>query len=344
MIIATVFTQVLARKTHLLNGRHKVMMTPSLFAKTILPIGLLYSGSMIFNNLVYLHLSVPFVQMLKATGPVVTLIVGYLWGVEHLTWSRFGHILLIVFGVAMASAGEIQFSWLGIIFQGTGILFESIRVIMIQSLMSSNGMEMHPFVLLYYYAPVCAATNFLLSLGSEMKTFGWTQVMKAGPFILTLNGLVALLLNVSSILLIGKMSALVYVLLSVLKNILLVTCAVALWNTPIAPTQLIGYGLALLGLGLYQLGWEFKLEGKCDAFGTITQKTTNYLHSRGRKPRLLIAAVIIATILLFAFLEGGRKHWRDPSTTDTTQEGVHISSGWFTWMHLNDGLWRTGKD
>lgn len=65
MIVATLLTQVLARKTTFLDSRHKANMAPRLFTRTILPIGILYSGSMIFNNLVYLHLSVPFIQMLK---------------------------------------------------------------------------------------------------------------------------------------------------------------------------------------------------------------------------------------------------------------------------------------
>ncbi|KAI0881037.1 TPT-domain-containing protein [Annulohypoxylon maeteangense] len=344
MFIATLFTQFLARKTTLLNSRHGIMMTAPLFMKTIVPIGLLYSGSMIFNNLVYVHLSVPFIQMLKATGPVVTLMVGWLWGVEHPTWSKCGHILLIVFGVVMASAGEIQFSWLGILCQVTGILFESVRVIMIQSLMSSKGLDMDPFVLLYYYAPVCAVTNFTLSLTSEWRTFGWIHIAKVGPWILTLNAFVALLLNIFSILLIGKMSALIYVLLSVLKNILLVTCAVAIWNTPITPTQLVGYSLALTGLGLYQLGWELKCEGTCYTLGNVTQRITDHLRGRGRKPRLLVAAVIIAALLAFAFLGRGRRNWRDQPGTRATQEVGDQSNSWLAWTYFKDVILRTSND
>ncbi|KAI1096705.1 TPT-domain-containing protein [Rostrohypoxylon terebratum] len=343
MIIATLFTQVLARKTSFLDSRHKVKMAPRLFMRTILPIAILYSGSMIFNNQVYLHLSVPFIQMLKATGPIVTLIVGYVMGVEHPTWSKLGHILLIVLGVAMASAGEIHFSWLGTFFQMTGIVLESIRVISIQSLLSNKGLEMDSFVLLYYYAPVCAIANFFLSLSSEWGTFRWAHVVEVGPWILTSNALVAFLLNIFGILLIGKLSALVYVLLSVLKNIILVAVALAIWHTPIVRSQLIGYSLALIGLCLYQLKWEPKWDGKCESMVNLVQRmmsSSHFTHFRNRKPRLLIAAVILTTLLFIAILGRGRDNWGHTPTTTRTMEGTgDQSNSWLTWIHLKHGIW-----
>ncbi|KAI2463429.1 TPT-domain-containing protein [Annulohypoxylon bovei var. microspora] len=333
MTFATAATQLLARKTCLLDGRHRIKMVTPLYMKTIVPIGLLYSGSIIFNNLVYLHLSVPFIQMLKATGPVVTLIVGWLWGVEHPTWSKCSHIMLIVGGVTIASAGEIQFSWPGVIFQVTGILFESIRVIMIQSLMSSKGLVMDPLVSLYYYAPVCAITNFAVSLFFEWNSFEWTHVIEVGLGILTLNAIVAFLLNVCMVFLIGKMSALAYVLVSVLKNILLVISAVAIWRTPIASIQLLGYSLALIGLGLYQLKWE----GTGDTLRNIVRAITSHSRFRARKPRLLIAALIITALLAVVFIREGRMRRRDPPTTKTIEEVNRLSNRWLTWLNVEDG-------
>jgi hypothetical protein len=44
-------------------------ITPRKFAGQILPIGLLYTGSLLFNNLPYLTLNVAFIQMLKVCRP-----------------------------------------------------------------------------------------------------------------------------------------------------------------------------------------------------------------------------------------------------------------------------------
>lgn len=111
--------------------------------------------------------------------------------------------MLIVMGVALASLGEIHFSWLGFIYQVGGTIFESVRVIMIQSLMSSSGLSMDPLVSLYYYAPVCALTNFFLSLASEWSSVEWSHASEVGFGMLLLNAVVAFLLNVSSVLLVG---------------------------------------------------------------------------------------------------------------------------------------------
>jgi hypothetical protein len=60
-------TQTLARTTALLDGRKTVKMTGQVYLRAILPIGFLFSMSLIFGNLTYLYLSVAFIQMLKVS-------------------------------------------------------------------------------------------------------------------------------------------------------------------------------------------------------------------------------------------------------------------------------------
>lgn len=58
-------TQVLAKATRLLDGRKKLKMTGRIYLRAIMPIGFMYSGSLICSNLSYMTLSVAFLQMLK---------------------------------------------------------------------------------------------------------------------------------------------------------------------------------------------------------------------------------------------------------------------------------------
>lgn len=51
------------RFTHLCDGVNDIDMSWGLWRRTIVPIGALFSCSLIFNNLAYLSLSVPFIQM-----------------------------------------------------------------------------------------------------------------------------------------------------------------------------------------------------------------------------------------------------------------------------------------
>ena len=55
---AAIGTRVLQRTTNLLDGLKDVTMTKEVFVRSILPIGLLFSGSLILSNSAYLYLSV----------------------------------------------------------------------------------------------------------------------------------------------------------------------------------------------------------------------------------------------------------------------------------------------
>ena len=168
-----------------------------------MPIGLLYSGSLVCSNVVYLYLSVAFIQMLKAAAPVAVLLCSWAWGVASPDMSKLANVLLIVCGVALASAGEISFSWVGFSYQLGGIVFEAMRLVMIQVMLSGEGLRMDPLVGLYYYAPVCAVMNIFVAWVTEASTFQWEHLAQTGYGILFLNAAVAFLLNIASVFLVS---------------------------------------------------------------------------------------------------------------------------------------------
>ena len=63
-------TRILQRTTHLVDGAKDVHVSKEMFLRSILPIGLLFSGSLILSNTAYLYLSVAFIQMLKVCSEV----------------------------------------------------------------------------------------------------------------------------------------------------------------------------------------------------------------------------------------------------------------------------------
>lgn len=225
----------------------------------------------------YLYLSVSFIQMLKAASPVAVLFASWSWGVAEPSLSKFINVLVIVLGVAISSFGEIQFSWIGFFFQIGGTCFEAVRVVMIQVMLSGEGLNMDPLVSLYYYAPVCAVMNFLIALVSELPRFRWDDAVNAGFGMLFLNASIAFVLNVASVFLvglsryisvlvvmpsanvgpqIGKTSGLVMTLTGIFKSILLVIASVLIWSTQITFLQTVGYIIALAGLTYYSLGYD----------------------------------------------------------------------------------------
>lgn len=133
----------------------------------------------------------------QACGPIVTLLTSWAWHVKTPSLESFLNILLIAFSVALAVAGEVQFSWLGVIYQLASLVFDANRLVMIQILLSDEGQKMDPLVTLYYSAPVCAFTNFMIAFYTELRGFSWSVVGETGFGVLLANAAVGFMLNVS---------------------------------------------------------------------------------------------------------------------------------------------------
>ncbi|MCJ1275417.1 hypothetical protein MMC21_003220 [Puttea exsequens] len=254
LTFATIMTQIMSRTTKLLDGRKTVKMTGRVYLRAIVPIGAMFSLSLICGNLTYLYLSVAFIQMLKATTPVAVLIVGWCMGTSKADMKVFMNVSIIVAGVVIASIGEIKFVLIGVLFQIGGILFEATRLVMVERLLSSAEYKMDPLVSLYYFAPVCALMNLCVALVVEIPKISMAEIQFVGPWILLANAMIAFGLNVSVVFLIGRTSGLVMTLCGVLKDILLVAASIAIWGTPISALQYFGYSIALCGLVYYKLG------------------------------------------------------------------------------------------
>ncbi|KAK5165759.1 uncharacterized protein LTR77_008682 [Saxophila tyrrhenica] len=295
MVFAALMTQILARATPYLDSRHKVPMTPQKYMSAIVPIGIMFSLSLIFGNVAYMYLSVSFIQMLKASNAVATLLATWVFGLAPPSMRTFANVSAIVVGVAIASWGEIKFDLTGFLFQAAGIVFEATRLVMVQRLLSSAEFKMDPMVSLYYFAPACAVINGVFTLFVEAPKMSMLDIYSLGFGTLIANAFVAFGLNVAVVLLIGKTSAVVLTLSGVLKDILLVIASMAIFKDPVAPTQWFGYSIALGGLMYYKLGGE-----KLRSLGTDTRLAVGGFQQE--HPMASKALVLLAVVGSIAFL------------------------------------------
>lgn len=141
--------------------------------------------------------------MLQATTPVAVLLASWSLGVSQPSLKVFLNVSAIVVGVVIASFGEVKFVLIGFLYQVGGIVFEAIRLTMVQRLLNSAEYKMDPLVSLYYFAPVCAVMNFTVALFWELPKVSMDEVYHVGLFTLFLNGLCAFLLNVSVVFLVS---------------------------------------------------------------------------------------------------------------------------------------------
>jgi len=255
-----------------------------------------------------MYLSVAFIQMLKATTPVVTLLATWGLGVAPPNFKTLGNVSFIVIGVMIATYGEIAFVLTGFIYQACGIIFEAIRLVMVQRLLSSAEFKMDPLVSLYYFAPVCAIMNGVASLIVEVPKMHMSDIYRVGFGVLLANAMVAFLLNVSVVFLIGKTSSLVLTLCGVLKDVMLVAASMMIWGTRVTPLQFFGYGIALSGLMYYKLGME-------QVKGYASQLGRSWSEFGVQRPAMRKLVVFVAVLLTIFILLGGLAPTFAPETT-----------------------------
>ncbi|KAK0612722.1 putative sugar phosphate/phosphate translocator [Lasiodiplodia hormozganensis] len=299
MVFASIMTQILAHATRILDSRHKVSMNHTFYLKTIVPIAIVYSVSLICGNMAYLFLSVSFIQMMKSTNAAATLLATWAFRLAPPNLRQLANVSVIVFGVTLATFGEANFSGFGFTLQACSIIFEATRLVLVQRLLNSNAEhKMDPLVSLYYFAPACAVLNGATTLLVEAPTMRWGQdFANLGALTLLANGAVAFALNVAAVMLIGKTSAVVLTLCGVLKDVSLVMASMVLFRDPVTVTQAGGYSIALGGLVYYKLGLDKIREG-C---GKLRDTWQGSCEEHGEELTVSMAAAMATALAMLFF-------------------------------------------
>lgn len=272
----------------------------------------------------------------QATTAVATLLATWAFRIAPPNVKVLGNVTVIVLGVVIASFGEIKFVFSGFMFQVGGVVFEALRLVLVQRLLSSGDFKMDPLVSLYYFAPACAVTNGLFTAIVELPRLTMDDIYNLGPMILLANAFVAFLLNVSGVLLvscsspflqgpvtdqtilkIGKTSAVVLTMSGVLKDVLLVFASMILFRDPVTGQQFFGYSIALAGLVYYKLGAD-----KLHSLAKDTQlQISQYRQSNPAKVKLATVAAIFVFVFLLMWVWG-------PTSTSQYTEYVKARAGY----------------
>lgn len=228
-----------------------VSMSWDLYFKSVVPIGLLYAVSLWLSNSAYIYLSVSFIQMLKALMPVAVYSIGILFKKEQFKTNVMANMVSISVGVAIAAYGEAKFDTWGVILQLGAVAFEATRLVMIQILLNSKGITLNPITSLYYVAPCCLVFLTVPWIIVEYPLLKETSSFHLDFFIFGTNSFCAFALNLAVFLLVGKTSALTMNVAGVVKDWLLIAFSWSVIKDAVTSVNLIGYGLAFLGVCYY---------------------------------------------------------------------------------------------
>ncbi|KAL5712356.1 hypothetical protein ACHQM5_014542 [Ranunculus cassubicifolius] len=228
-----------------------VKMTFEIYTTCVIPISAFFASSLWFGNTAYLHISVAFIQMLKALMPVATFIMAVFCGTDKLRCDVLLNMVLVSVGVVISSYGEIHFNVVGTLFQVTGIVAEALRLVLTQVLLQKKGLTLNPITSLYYIAPcsfVFLSVPWYLLEKPEMQV----SQIQFNFWIFFSNALSALALNFSIFLVIGRTGAVTVRVAGVLKDWILIALSTVIFpESTITGLNIIGYAIALCGVVMY---------------------------------------------------------------------------------------------
>ena len=245
MAVATAGTQVLRYTTNLMDQMNHQRVSFQTYTTAILPLGVLFSASLVLSNTAYVYLSVSFVQMLKAFIPVVVHLMSYAIGLAEMDTTIAIILGMISTGCVIAALGELKFSMFGFVCQVLAVVVESARLVAVQLMIGNR--KLSPLVLVYLVAPLCFVMIAFLQPLMEGSA-AYDDLPNVGVPILALSGGLAFALNVAGVYLIHSAGSLVLTLSGVLKDIILIVMSVIVLHSVMTTTQILGYGIALVGL------------------------------------------------------------------------------------------------
>jgi len=201
----------------------------------------------------YLYITVAFIQMIKASTPVVVLIFSFGFGLEKPNARLCFYICLITAGVTTSCVAQVSVSYVGVALQMGALVCEAMRLCLVNVLLVSKGVKLSSLASLYFIAPTCLLCLLLPwahleapAIFADPHVFGRT-----GYLTLLANSSIAFCLNIATMALIKHTSALTLNVAGVFKDLLLILWSVIVSGAIVSTTQYFGYAIAFSGVTGY---------------------------------------------------------------------------------------------
>ncbi|XP_009591613.1 probable sugar phosphate/phosphate translocator At3g14410 isoform X2 [Nicotiana tomentosiformis] len=254
-------------------------MTLDIYISSVIPIGAMFAMTLWLGNTAYLYISVSFAQMLKAIMPVAVFILGVAAGLEVMSCRMLLIMSVISFGVLVASYGEININWVGVIYQMGGVVGEALRLIFMEILVKRKGLKLNPISVMYYVSPCSALCLLVPWIFLEKPKMDEQLTWSFHPLVLTLNCICTFALNLSVFLVISHTSALTIRVAGVVKDWVVVLLSALLFvDTKLTLINLCGYAIGVAAYNSHKLKKEASRvisDESRDALPLISSSTSN---------------------------------------------------------------------
>eukprot|EP00401_Gymnodinium_catenatum_P018408 CAMPEP_0117576140 /NCGR_PEP_ID=MMETSP0784-20121206/62629_1 /TAXON_ID=39447 /ORGANISM="" /LENGTH=282 /DNA_ID=CAMNT_0005375353 /DNA_START=93 /DNA_END=941 /DNA_ORIENTATION=- len=235
------------------------------FSAGVLPVGgewrvlsktsFTYTAGFICTNLAFSLAGAPFVETVKSSEPITTVILafGLLGEVDSLM--TYAMLLPIMAGVAMASMSDMTFSWLGLlVVQASNIGF-SARAVYAKQLTKGfpkSGSARSNFELFYHISRlgllliVPALTLDVAPLRASISADKFSPVALLAT--MSFNGIFYTLYNLFSFMVLSRVSTSTHAVLNVFRRVVVICATTIFFGAPVTAYNSMGIVVAVAGV------------------------------------------------------------------------------------------------
>jgi solute carrier family 35 protein E1 len=207
--------------------------------------------------------AVSFMQIVKASEPVVSCILSAALMGQVYTAPVYLTLLPIVGGVGLASLKELSFTWLAFGSAMLSNVSSAFRGILAKKAMSKPQGENMTESNLYAVLTIMSFSlllPFSLVIETPAKIMAaWGAANAAGissgyiAFNLLMSGVCYYLYNETAFLALGRVNAVTHAIANTVKRIVIILASVVIFKTQLTPLGMLGSGIAVFGAFLYAI-------------------------------------------------------------------------------------------
>mmetsp|Transcript_21948 Transcript_21948/g.67412 ORF Transcript_21948/g.67412 Transcript_21948/m.67412 type:complete len:348 (-) Transcript_21948:368-1411(-) len=222
--------------------------------KILFMFSLVFAANISIGNSSINLVSVNFNQVMRSLVPAVLMVLACSLQGKSFSGKKIQSVVPIVFGVALATFGDLRFSNLGFFMTCLCVLFAALKAIAAGSMLTGEY-KLGPLDLLSRMAPLsfCWMSAASLVAGEAQEISGrWTELRQTYAIeMVVLSALLSFTLNITSFMANKVTSALTLAIASNVKQVSLIVMATFIFQTPVSTLNALGISIVFAGSGYY---------------------------------------------------------------------------------------------
>lgn len=243
----------------------KIRKVPELTVKeaiTLSPAALGHLATHVGAVIAFFAGAVSFGHIVKASEPVVSSILNFVFMGEVMPLPVYAALLPIIGGVALASASELSFNWLCFGAAMGSNLGSASRAVYSKKVMGGGKIGKNMDSANIYAVLTIMATFMLIPIAfaiegpsGMMKGFQAAYAKGGATFLwhMVYSGFFYYMYNEVAFLALGKLDPVTHAVSNTMKRVVIIIAAIFVFGTPVTPLGVAGSSIAILGTLLYSL-------------------------------------------------------------------------------------------